>query len=85
MNDIVFAVHAAFATIITIVQCFFYERAEQRVSLTARVILGLFALFLFISIIIAATDVIHWLDFLYYCSYVKLTITLIKYVPQVSF
>ncbi|RZC35768.1 cystinosin -like [Asbolus verrucosus] len=82
VNDIVFAVHAAAATIITIVQCFFYERSDQRISITARVILGLFGLFLFISIILAGTDVIHWLDFLYYCSYVKLTITLIKYIPQ---
>jgi len=36
-----------------------------------------------ISLILAWTDVIKWLDFLTYCSYVKLTITLIKYVPQV--
>jgi cystinosin len=82
VNDIVFAVHAAVATVITITQCFFYERSDQRVSLVARGILGVFGLFLFISIILAGTDVIHWLDFLYYCSYVKLTITLIKYVPQ---
>ncbi|KAJ3643343.1 hypothetical protein Zmor_026061 [Zophobas morio] len=82
VNDIVFAVHAAAATVFTIGQCFFYERADQRVSLTARGILGIFGLFLFISIILAGTDVIHWLDFLYYCSYVKLAITLIKYVPQ---
>ncbi|KAH8292115.1 hypothetical protein KR054_005250 [Drosophila jambulina] len=31
---------------------------------------------------LAEGSVIHWLDFLYYCSYVKLTITIIKYVPQ---
>ncbi|XP_018577032.1 cystinosin homolog [Anoplophora glabripennis] len=82
INDIVFALHAAVATIFTIIQCFIYEREEQRVSITARVIIGIFGTFLLISIILAATDVIHWLDFLYYCSYVKLTITLIKYVPQ---
>lgn len=82
VNDIVFALHAAVATIFTIIQCFIYEREEQRVSITARVIIGIFGTFLFISIILAGTDVIHWLDFLYYCSYVKLTITLIKYIPQ---
>ncbi|EFA10650.1 cystinosin homolog [Tribolium castaneum] len=82
VNDIVFAVHAAAATIITIVQCYLYERSDQRVSHVARIIIGVFGLFLFIGIILAASDVIHWLDFLYYCSYVKLTITLIKYVPQ---
>nr|CAD7407029.1 unnamed protein product [Timema cristinae] len=82
VNDIVFAVHASFATVITITQCFLYERANQTVSKTARSILALFASFLLISLIIAATEVITWLDFLYYCSYVKLAITLIKYVPQ---
>nr|CAD7196481.1 unnamed protein product [Timema douglasi] len=82
VNDIVFAVHASFATAITITQCFLYERANQTVSKIARSILALFASFLLISVIIAATEVITWLDFLYYCSYVKLAITLIKYVPQ---
>lgn len=78
-----FAVHAMAATIATIIQCYLYDRADQRVSIFARFIVGVFGLFLFISLILASTDVIHWLDYLYYCSYVKLTITLIKYIPQV--
>lgn len=82
VNDIVFALHATFACLVTLVQCYRYERADQKVSLTARSILGAFAVFLGIGIILAATNTIHWIDFLYYCSYVKLTITLIKYVPQ---
>lgn len=82
VNDIVFAVHATVATILTIIQCFIYERGDQRVSITARGIIGIFGVFLFISLILSATNVIHWLDFLYFCSYVKLTITLIKYMPQ---
>jgi cystinosin len=61
------------------------QRAEQRVSWTARIIIIVFALFLGISSIIAgASDLLSWLDFLYFCSYVKLTITLIKYIPQVE-
>lgn len=82
VNDIVFSVHAAVATAITIFQCFIYESENQTVSITARLILGIFAAFLTISAIISGFQFIHWLDFLYYCSYVKLTITLIKYVPQ---
>ncbi|KAJ8975950.1 hypothetical protein NQ317_010885 [Molorchus minor] len=82
VNDIVFAVHAAAATLFTLFQCFIYERGEQRVSITASSIMGIFGLCLIISIILSATNVIHWLDFLYICSYVKLTITLIKYIPQ---
>ncbi|CAG9817298.1 unnamed protein product [Phaedon cochleariae] len=82
VNDIVFAVHATIATILTIIQCFLYEKQEQRVSITARCIVAVFGVFIGISIILAGVNVIHWLDFLYYCSYVKLTITLIKYIPQ---
>lgn len=33
-------------------------------------------------IILSAVDVVHWLDFLYTCSYIKLAITLLKYIPQ---
>lgn len=84
VNDIVFALHAAFATVITIAQCFIYERAEQRVSITAKSILGAFGVFLVVSMILCFSSVLHWLDFLYFCSYVKLSITLIKYIPQVK-
>lgn len=83
VNDVVFAVHAMLATAVTIGQCFIYERANQRVSTTARIILGIFAVAVVVFGILVGTDVIHWLDFLYYCSYIKLTITLIKYIPQV--
>ncbi|XP_016990095.2 cystinosin homolog [Drosophila rhopaloa] len=82
LNDVVFSLHAMFATIITILQCFFYQRAQQRVSFIAYGILGIFAVVVIVSAGLAGGSVIHWLDFLYYCSYVKLTITIIKYVPQ---
>ncbi|XP_017046451.1 cystinosin homolog [Drosophila ficusphila] len=82
LNDVVFSLHAMFATVITILQCFFYQRAQQRVSFIAYGILGIFAVVVIVSAGLAGGSVIHWLDFLYYCSYVKLTITIIKYVPQ---
>lgn len=82
VNDIFFSLHAVFATVVTITQCFIYEIGNQRVSTTARIIHGIFAVFILISLILSFNNTIHWLDFLYYCSYVKLSITLIKYVPQ---
>ncbi|KAH8416632.1 hypothetical protein KR222_000166, partial [Zaprionus bogoriensis] len=82
LNDVVFSLHAMFATCITITQCFLYERASQRVSKTALGLLGIFAIVVIVSAGLAGGDVIHWLDFLYYCSYVKLAITIIKYIPQ---
>lgn len=58
------------------------QTGSQRVSTTARIIHGIFTSFILISVILASLHEIQWLDFFYYCSYVKLTITLIKYVPQ---
>ena len=45
-------------------------------------ILGGIFVFLVISLICSAAKALSWLDFLYFCSYVKLGITLIKYIPQ---
>ncbi|XP_021926700.1 cystinosin homolog isoform X2 [Zootermopsis nevadensis] len=82
VNDVVFSLHASVATVITIIQCFVYERGSQRVSWTARGFHVLFAAVVAVSLILAWAEVIKWLDFLTYCSYVKLAITLIKYIPQ---
>ena len=38
----------------------------------------------FVSLGVAIGGKLSWLEFLYIFSYVKLTVTLIKYVPQVS-
>lgn len=108
LNDVFFACHATFATIITICQCFAYDvsnsekldsfeifsilysvafafqRADQRVSIVARSILTVFAVIGVVSIVLVTTKVIYWLDVLYICSYIKLSITLIKYMPQAS-
>ena len=60
------------------------QRGDQRVSYTAIVLLILFWLTLFISLFVSVGGKLQWLDFLYVASYVKLAITLVKYVPQVS-
>lgn len=40
-------------------------------------------MFALISLFVAVAKTITWLDYLYYFSYIKLAVTLIKYVPQV--
>jgi len=82
LNDVIFTLHAIFACAVTIVQCILFERGSQKVSKICWGILGGIAIFISISLILSFTSVITWLDFLYYCSYVKLGITLIKYIPQ---
>jgi len=81
-NDVFFPLHAVWACAVTIVQCVIYERGNQSVSRLCLIILAAIAVFVVINLILALTSVILWLDFLFYCSYVKLGITLIKYMPQ---
>lgn len=40
-------------------------------------------LVIFISLFVSVGNKLSWLDYLYVLSYVKLAVTLVKYVPQV--
>lgn len=84
VNDVVFALHAVAATIVIIIQCCIYDRGQQRVSNLAKIILGVYGICTVVMAILAGTAVVHGLDFLYFCSYVKLSITIMKYIPQVN-
>lgn len=81
-NDVVFAVHAAFACLLTAIQCCVYERGEQKVSGTARSLLLLFLLVVVVTLALSLASVISWLSLLYVISYIKLFITVVKYIPQ---
>ncbi|CAH1736060.1 unnamed protein product [Aphis gossypii] len=82
LNDIFFSIHAVFATLITVIQCYCYEKGDQQVSRTAKSIMSFYGLIIAVLLVLVYLQKIVWLDFLYYCSYIKLTITLIKYIPQ---
>ncbi|XP_013403521.1 cystinosin [Lingula anatina] len=82
LNDVVFTLHAIFVTTITIIQCFIYDRGGQRVSYVARVLLAVAWIVAIVGLILGFCKVITWLTFVYFFSYIKLAITLIKYVPQ---
>ncbi|XP_028301032.1 cystinosin [Gouania willdenowi] len=81
-NDVFFSLHAVLLCLIYIGQAAVYERGGQRVSWTALFLLLIGWTFAFISLFLAIARVISWLDYLYYFSYIKLGVTLIKYVPQ---
>lgn len=81
-NDVFFTIHAVLACILTISQCFIYQRGNQRVSRLCLAIIVIIFLFLTSSLISSLAEKLAWLQFLYFCSYVKLGITLIKYMPQ---
>lgn len=82
INDVVFSLHALAASSLIIGQCIVYRRPNQQVSLTAKIILKLILILVIILAGFAMGGATNWLDFLYFCSYIKLAITLIKYIPQ---
>lgn len=82
LNDVIFSLHAFLACGIQVFQCFIYDRGDQQISLTARYIMTGITLSSLVMTILGAASAIQWLDFLYFMSYVKLFITLIKYIPQ---
>ncbi|XP_068449316.1 cystinosin [Clinocottus analis] len=81
-NDVFFSVHAVLLCLVYISQAAVYERGGQKVSCTAKVLLLIGWTFALVSLFLAVAKQITWLDYLYYFSYIKLGVTLVKYVPQ---
>ncbi|XP_053177742.1 cystinosin isoform X1 [Scomber japonicus] len=81
-NDVFFSLHAFLLCVVYISQAAVYERGGQKVSWTALVLLLIGWTFALVSLFLAVAKQITWLDYLYYFSYIKLAVTLIKYVPQ---
>ncbi|KAE9549960.1 hypothetical protein FO519_006839 [Halicephalobus sp. NKZ332] len=82
LNDVVFASHALLACLITGVQCFLYERGQQRVSYTCIGWASVLSAFSLVSFVITLFDILNWLQFINNLSYVKMAVTLSKYFPQ---
>ncbi|CAK6437837.1 unnamed protein product [Pipistrellus nathusii] len=82
INDVFFSLHAVALTLVVLVQCLLYECGDQRVSWPVIGFLSLSWLFALVILILAATGVTTWLKFLFFFSYIKLAVTLIKYFPQ---
>lgn len=81
-NDVFFSLHAVLLCLVYIGQAAVYERGGQTVSWTARILLIIGWTFALITLFLAVAGKISWLDYLYYFSYIKLAVTLVKYVPQ---
>jgi len=79
-----FAVHAVLLTLVTIVQCFIYERGGQRVSIFACGLMGCAWLFMLVTLCLAFENKydLRWVGFLNCVSWVKLLVTFVKYMPQ---
>jgi len=83
VNDVFFALHAVFATLVIIVQIFLFEKGGQRVSKVCIVLSSLGLVSIAIMLFLSVGNVLLWIYFFYYLSLVKLAISFIKYCPQV--
>ncbi|CAG8533779.1 3488_t:CDS:2 [Paraglomus brasilianum] len=82
-NDVFFAVHALILSCITFGQTFLYKKNRNQrlsafaISLTFITFLGILSMYLKV-----ASGLSEWIDLLYFISYIKLGLSLIKYIPQ---
>ncbi|XP_055796535.1 cystinosin-like isoform X2 [Salvelinus fontinalis] len=81
-NDVFFSLHAVLLTLVYICQCAIYERGGQKLSKIAIGLLVIGWTFALVTLFVAVANKITWLEYLYYFSYIKLGITLVKYIPQ---
>ncbi|XP_063609522.1 cystinosin-like, partial [Penaeus indicus] len=82
-NDVFFATYALFIEIVLGIQCLIYYREPgQVVSKTCWVLVAGSLLSITAACVLAAENVIWWLDVFYLMSYLKLGITPLKYIPQ---
>jgi len=82
-NDVAFAVHAFLIASATLFQIGYYDgfRVHTSNAITT-VLVTLVVVICTAPVLVVASNKLEWLDYLYVLSYVKIVITLIKYVPQ---
>lgn len=82
-SDVLFSVHAFALVCIQSFQCFIYDRGNQIISLTCSVIAFLCWVSIIVYSSLTAAGIQNLLQLVYWLSYIKLFITLVKYIPQV--
>jgi len=87
INDVFFAVHALILTLITLAQIRIYETGGQAVSnwtikFVQVSILVVIVYLVGVFTLQASIPSLSWLNWLYLMSYIKVIISLIKYIPQ---
>ena len=81
INDVVFAVHGMIISLIIMCQFLFYSRGIP-VSPTTCILLTLLLLAVGITALLCFLSITSWLNCIYVLSYVKLIVTVFKYIPQ---
>ncbi len=60
------------------------QRGKQKLSYSGIALMCFMWLTMLLTLFLSIGGVIEWLDYLYIISYIKLAVTPIKYIPQVS-
>lgn len=81
-NDLAFSSHGIFACLITVLQCIVFRRGEQKISKICWFILAGIGIYLIVILACKSFGVFLWLDCLTYVSYIKIFVTVVKYIPQ---
>uniref|UniRef100_A0A8R1TKH8 Cystinosin homolog n=1 Tax=Onchocerca volvulus TaxID=6282 RepID=A0A8R1TKH8_ONCVO len=82
LNDVVFATHALLACLITALQCFLYERGNQRISYTCWGLATSFGLVAGVTLFLTGIGIMNLLQYITGLSYIKMASTISKYFPQ---
>ncbi|ETV78321.1 hypothetical protein H257_07907 [Aphanomyces astaci] len=86
VNDVFFALHAVFVTLLTYYQSTIYTRGAQVTSGLCKSVVGVSVVasgLFFLLGFVVSNEWFSTLNFLYLLSYVKLGVSLVKYIPQV--
>ena len=85
-NDVAFAVHAFILSSVTFLQIGYYDGVRAQIPslfiLAFMVVVGLLISTFPIIVVYYPFFDENWLDYLYILSYIKVSISLIKYIPQ---
>ena len=82
-NDVAFALHALVLSTVTLIQIMYYGGSERPSKIIVLIVVLTLALCAAFPVVVLYYKMYSWLDYLYVLSYVKIAISLIKYMPQV--
>jgi cystinosin len=89
INDVVFSLHGFFLTCISLTQCYLYENnllyrvSHGTIIFCASSITASVGMAIFLLIDALPHFGLRWISFIYLLSYIKLIVTLVKYMPQI--
>lgn len=82
-NDVFFAVHALLLTSVYLLQVIMFRKKEEKLSVAGALSCGGVCIALIVLTALCVFNLFSWLNLMYVMSYVKLVLTITKYIPQV--